>query len=56
MVRVSKETRRSWDDSVPRTSSASCSYQLVKEFDCEPEELKRFDGFESSWTGSIPAM
>ena len=47
-VRASKETRRSGDEAVPRTSPGSRSWYPVKGINYRPEETNRSEGFESS--------
>ena len=54
--RASKETRRSGDEAVPRTSTSSRSWYPVKGIHCRPEETKRSKGFESAFTGSKSTM
>ena len=55
-VRASKGTRRSGDDAVAGTSPGASSWYPVKGIDCQPDETKRSEGFESSWTGSKLTM
>ena len=55
-VRASEGTPRSGDDAVRRTSPGFSSCYPVKGIDCRPEETKRSEGFESSWTGNKSTM
>ena len=55
-VRVSKGTRRSGDEAVPKMSPGSRSWYPVKGISCRPEETNRSEGFESSLAGSKSTM